>query len=288
MKRYIILFFYICSLSFLYGKGQEILEFRAKGIGMAERLELDEWKNSRRIALIIGVNEYKSLAHLFFANNDSLKMKLALEQVGKFNEIILMNDETGKENPKLLPTKKNIVSTYNRIIKEKPDLLLFYFSGHGFMAQNGENVIAPINAIYDSKEIKNAISISQLAKEAKKVPKAMFFIDACREKIVEGRKSLSGKIFGNFPDEVLNAKGVAIMMSTKPGGYSYEVRDLGGGLFTYYLVKGISGGVQDLGPEYVTFDALKTYTEQNIRNYAKNLKGKEQYLIPQVTIPGIF
>lgn len=263
-------------VGFLGAKERRQPDVRKKGIGIASNEEIEQWKSSKRVALIIGVNDYKSLAPLAFANNDSLKMKLVLEQVGKFDEIILMNDETGSVKSGLLPTKKNILKAFKRILKDKPDLFLFYFSGHGFMAKNGENVLAPLNAIYNRKGFRNTINISYLARQAKKISKSIFFIDACRENIMEGRKGIAGKLFGEFPDEVINARGIAMMMSTKPGGYSYEIKELGGGLFTYYLVKGISGEVQDLGPEYVTFESLRTYVERSIRKYIQKMNGKEQ------------
>lgn len=249
----------------------------AKGFELVTEKEIKKWKTSRRVALIVGVNGYESLSRLTFANSDSLKMKLTLEQVGKFDEIILLNDQVGKEDTLLKPTRKNIIREFNRLTKSRPNLFLFYFSGHGFMDENGENILAPLDIVYkNKKQIKNTIKISSLVKEAKKLRQSIFFLDACREELKEGRKALEGEQFGELPEEVLNARGIGIMMGTKPGGFSYENKELGSGLFTHFLVEGISGGVQNEGPEYVTFRSLKSYVERNIKEYITKHKKEEQ------------
>ncbi|MCB1193968.1 MAG: caspase family protein [Leptospiraceae bacterium] len=249
-----------------------------KGIDLVSEEEIKVWKSSKRVALIVGINGYESLSRLTFATGDSLKMKLVLEQVGKFDEIVLLNDQVGKDNLKYYPTKKNIEREFNRLVGGHPNMFLFYYSGHGFMNQDGENIIAPIDIVYKSKnEIRNTIKISTLVKKSKKLPQSIFFLDACREELKEGRKALQGEQFGNLPEEVIHARGIGIMMGTKPGGYSYENKELGSGLFTHFLVEGISGGVQNEGPEYVTFRSLKSYVEEKIQEYV-TLHNKEEQI----------
>lgn len=250
----------------------------SKGLRIASDEDVKKWNNSNRMAIVVGVNGYKSLSKLSFAVGDSLKMKVTLEQVGHFNKIVLLNDETGESDPKLLPTKANIEREFENMVKEEPSLLLFYFSGHGFMNSEKDNIVAPIDIVYKGEgNISDGVSITEFVKKSSKLPQALFFIDACREKLREGARAASGDVFGDLPDNVQNARGVAVMMGTKPGGYSYENPEIGGGVFTHFLLKGISGGVQnEFEPEYVTFGRLKDYVEKHVEEYSKSETGKSQ------------
>ncbi|HNO24503.1 MAG TPA: caspase family protein [Leptospiraceae bacterium] len=248
-----------------------------KGLMIASEEDIKSFEGTKRYALIVGVNGYKNLNKLSFAVGDSLKMKLTLEQIGKFNKVVLLNDESGEKDPSLLPTRVNIEREFKSMIKDHPKLLLFYFSGHGFMNSAGENVIAPMDVIYESKKnVSNYLSIHQLVKSASVLDQAVFLIDACREKLTDNTKSVEADKYGDFPENVRNAKGVAIMMGTKPGGFSYENPKLGSGTFTHFLIEGMNGGVQDDGLEYVTFGKLKEYVESHMGEYTKKETNKKQ------------
>jgi len=255
----------------------------AKGVRIISKGDIKSWQASKRVALVVGVNNYSrrgGLAPLNYGASDARKMELTLNQVGKFNRVILLNDDTGKEDPALLPMKDNIEREFEKLIEEKPRLLLFYFSGHGFQTPDGKNVLAPLNAqiSHKSTKVKSVLIIQEMVKQvtAAGIPQALFFLDACRENMRAGAKAASGEIFTKLPDDVRQARGVGVMMGTRPGGYSYENADLDGGVFTHFLVNGLTGGVQDDpkyitagGEAYVTFGALKDYVEENVRTYTK-------------------
>jgi hypothetical protein len=98
----------------------------------------------------------------------------------------------------MAPTKANIEATYQEILAENPDTLLFYYSGHGFIeGEGGENFIAPkdIDVKFEKKkvgkEIKevpvplNGISLKVMGVQAAKVKRVVFLIDACRSPLPE-------------------------------------------------------------------------------------------------------
>ena len=250
---------------------------KSKGMTIATEAEIKDWQGSKRVALVVGVNGYQTLSRLNFAVGDSTKMKLSLDQVGHFDKIVLLNDEVGERKKELLPTKANIEREFNALLLEKPKMLLFYFSGHGFMNNARENIIAPIDIQYQSREkVDRFVSITSLVKQAHGISQSIFLLDACREQLTKNTKALDGEKFGTLPPDVENAKGVAIMMGTAPGGFSYENENLGGGIFTHFLVRALNGGVQDEGPEYVTFGKLKEYMEKHIPEYTLKEVNKKQ------------
>lgn len=267
--------------------------------------EIKNWQSYRRTALIVGVSDYRpgsGLRRLNFGSSDSQKMGSVLKDVGKFTEIVVLNDELGKADPKLRPTKENILRERDRLLEMNPHLFLFYFSGHGFELK-GENIVTPSDTVMgtENAEALNTLNIaSEIIEEAKSYNKkrkekssepeeedrfshirdgaeqVIVFLDACREAARDGKAGV-GKPFSDFPERIKTAKGVAIFLGTSEGGFSYEDGQLAGGVFTHFLVKGISGEVQNNGAEYVTFNGLKEYVEKATAEYIR-LKGRNKQI----------
>ena len=275
-----------------------------KGIQIVSEEDQKNWSGSKRVALIVGVSSYplgSGLSRLNFGASDSQKMASVLHDVGRFDEVVLLNDEIGISNPALSPKKENIIRERDRLLAMNPHLFLFYFSGHGFELK-GDNVVTPIDTVMgkDKEEPKNVLNIAkEIIDEAKSyraarqakvkkteedeisetkehygVSQVIVFLDACRETLRDGRSG-SGVKFSEFPERIRSAKGVGIFIGTSPGGYSYEDGKLGGGVFTHYIVQGMSGEVQNKGGEYVTFNDLKNYVETEMAEYIRK-KGKNE------------
>jgi hypothetical protein len=164
-----------------------------------------------RIAFLLGINSYKATTSLKYAVEDSEAIEDLLLRTGKYDKLIKLNDYgkiTTILNPdtlsytsqriKMAPTKANIEATYQEVLAENPDTLLFYYSGHGFIeGEGGENFIAPkdIDVKFEKKkvgkEIKevpvplNGISLKVMGVQAAKVKRVVFLIDACRSPLPE-------------------------------------------------------------------------------------------------------
>lgn len=116
----------------------------------------------QRIAIVIGLIQYKNSEKLKYAIDDSKNIKSILEKVGYYDEIILLNEEEGKRNQKKSPTYENILDVLKEVNNRKPLSLLFYYSGHGFE----NNSIATENTIVlaDTKKpnAKNVLPIKEI------------------------------------------------------------------------------------------------------------------------------
>ncbi len=165
------------------------------------------WYEKKRIAFILGINEYQNTTNLKYAVKDSREMKNLFLEVGYFDKIYLLNDLDGLEvyedkkiysNQKILPYKKNIEEIYKFILSEKPDTFLLYYSGHGFIEGiDNKNSIAPkdVEVLFekDKPRAKNGILISEMAdgflksqpKNFKNPEQVIFLIDACRSPLPE-------------------------------------------------------------------------------------------------------
>ncbi len=268
----------------------------------------EAWQKTRRVALIVGVGNYlkeSRLNSLKYTSNDSQKMASVLKDIGHFDEVVLLNDDTGFYNNRYKPTKENIIREFRRLVKTDPQTFLFYFSGHGF-EEKEENIVALSDTVKEAGTSRNVLNVAKEIIEPAKlwklrerqeknrkgeteedeynppgvndgIPQIMVFLDACRETIDGKKGGEKGTAFGEFklPERLRGAKGVGIFLGTSPGGFSYEDSSLGGGVFTEFLVKGLSGEVQNRGGEYVTFNDLKLYVEQEMKAYIK-AKGKNE------------
>jgi hypothetical protein len=164
-----------------------------------------------RIAFLVGINSYKATTSLKYAVGDSEAIEDLLLKTGKYDKLIKLNDygkittilnpETqvySSQRIKMAPTKANIEETYQEILAENPDTLLFYYSGHGFIeGEGGENFIAPkdVDVKFEKQKVGkvekevpiplNGISLKVMGIQASKVKRVVFLIDACRSPLPE-------------------------------------------------------------------------------------------------------
>jgi uncharacterized caspase-like protein len=91
------------------------------------------WRSSsgRRVALLAGVNQYTSpeLTHLRYAESDVERLASILQNLGGFQCTVLIGSNA---------TKRSITEGLFRSLQELSgkDFFLFYFTGHGFSAEN--------------------------------------------------------------------------------------------------------------------------------------------------------
>jgi uncharacterized caspase-like protein len=175
--------------------------------------------------------------------------------------------------------------------------------------------------VYDYK---NVISINKL-KDSLKAKRIIFLVDACRTKFIPAevtketeKNEVTNKInpkldssqtkedivkqyfqeqgwIGLKPhsiveeelsEEILDSKGVTILFGTATENESNEDTTMKGGVFTYYLCKGLMGEIQDsAGPEYISFRSLDSYLDKQFKKY-ENRTGLAQALYKNTDFKG--
>src|SRR5262249_21379113 len=112
--------------------------------------------------------------------------------------------------------------------------VLFFFSGHGF-ADKGENYLATFEATSGELAASGlAVKRVEALLKATGAPRQVIFIDACRN---EPGTSVGSRSFEKFQASA----GLRELLSTKAGRISYEDEQLGSGVFTHFLVRGLRG-----------------------------------------------
>ena len=213
-------------------------------------------------AMIIGVGDYNHMPVLNYTDDDAYRIYKHLRSAkgGSLpgERIRVLIDEDAKRE-KILRLGKELFS------KAGPnDLVVLYFSGHGvkgaFLPSNYDGQGG--NQLYYSE-------ISQLLKSSRAKYK-LVIADAC----------YSGSLYTSHGASEQNRlktlyssqarAGTALIMSSRSEETSLESSVLRQGVFTYFLVKGLSGEADRNLDNIVTIKELFGFIQVNVRSYTKN------------------
>ncbi len=224
----------------------------------------DSEKRSERLAIVVGINKYSYFNNLKYAVPDARAIKETLESKGNF-EVRYYVDDSPKS-----PDKSNIMQALRDAEDDVKQgfvkTLVVYFAGHGVEINGNHYLITASTYPKDLPE--TAISLNEvisILNEAKKKSKVMLFLDACRTDPTH-RGSSDSRIWKSD----INSHGLAILKSTAEGQYSYEMPDLGHGVYTYYLNKGLEGEADSDGNGFVSYDELRKYVRDSMYEWSDN------------------
>lgn len=219
-------------------------------------------------AIIVGVADYKNYTpangDLSYTVKDAISFYNFLKSKKGGNvpasNIILLTDAQA--------SKANIIAKGKAIFAKakKDDRVIFYFSGHG-----SRGCFVP----YDSDPLwfSEVKSIFRCAKCDTK----LLFADACFSGSMRKGLTENSEWKKNMEKSVkaTSNMNIAVMMSCQGDEYSIEASDLGNGLFTYYLMKGLGGSANRDGNKFVTIQELFHYVYHNVQDGASARNHKQ-------------
>jgi len=187
-------------------------------------LYIKKYKNEKKIALIIGNNDYQHFSKLKNSKNDASDMRYTLSNLGF--EVLYLENGT-------LRDMKKIVKKFGYKLKHS-GVGFFYYAGHGLEVE-GKNYLIPTNAKIDDKEDVEfeSLAVNRIIKkmEYSKNRLNIVVLDACRNDPF----SRGG---GGGLAPINNAKGMYIAFATAPGEVASDGSERNG-LFTKYLIENI-------------------------------------------------
>lgn len=211
-----------------------------------------------RYAILVAPNYAGSdLNPLRFTVADTLELKGELERQGYVTRLISPGEATSE-------SIRNALTSARQLLEGKPQsTFLFAFSGHGFQMKDpsgqDRNYLATLGVTRD-RLAQEALPLDEVEKlmTDSGARRKVILIDACRNdpnaKGADGARSFA---------QLQESEGTTILLSTRPGGFSYEDRELGHGIFTYYLLEGLRG--KAAGKDgFVTFYDLEKYVETSV------------------------
>jgi len=234
-------------------------------------------RNGNRWAITVGINDYwdPGITDLKKARNDAINLGDMFTKNGEFTKVFVMSDNLEPRNSNF-PTLFNIESNIDYIIKmsDKNDLVIFHFSGHGITNEKNESYLicadTKISSVFTS-----SISLEFIINKFKSagLNKILLFVDACRETVSETK----GIKKNQFKEKIFQESEVAaVFYATKQGWYSYEDPNSENGIFTRFLLSGLSGKADFNNDKLITFTELDQYVTEEIFNYALTINYQQK------------
>ena len=212
----------------------------------------------QRRALLVGINSYDHMKSLSWCIDDVLAMRQVLEfhenHASNFSCHIMCGSESVPDAPDSPSGGERI--TFNRLrfaleeLFAYDDMVLFYFSGHGYQTDRGVYLVAQDGTRTLPGILLNDVLAMANASPAREV---LLIIDSC----------FSGAL--GEPDQTRDIAnlylrpGVTLLAAAKPNQQAIEQG--GRGLFTHLVIGALKGGASDVRG-YVSSTAIYAYVEQ--------------------------
>jgi formylglycine-generating enzyme required for sulfatase activity len=228
-----------------------------------------------KIALLIGVSEYEpGLNPLSAAVKDVEAMRRILvhPEMGGFAEA----DITVLENPKRQEMEYAIEKLFAD--RQKDDLLLFYFSGHGIKDEKGKLYLSTRSTRKNNGRLvkTSAVAATMLHDNLNesRSQRQVLILDCCFSGAIA--QGLTVKDDGSVNvQEHLGGKGRAILTASTSTQYSFEQEGSELSVYTRYLVEGIEKGAADQdGDGWISVDELHEYASIKVTEAAPAMTPK--------------
>jgi hypothetical protein len=232
--------------------------------------------------LLVGVNNYRpypetpAMPPLSYAESDARRMAQALRDPskGRAGRVRLLVDSEASKTAieaELRDLAKRLQAT---------DTLIVYYSGHGMPNSQGQATLMPSDAKTNDEEtwlpIETLQALVQRYSEGK--GRLILILDACfsgqsqrgvRSFTMPGRKAPVA------PQSPVLTGGNIVLASSSDTQPSWEDAELGGGVFTSYLLEAISGKGDENGDGYVTIGEAYRYASVQVEAFSQR-KGNVQ------------
>lgn len=232
-------------------------------------------------AVVVGVDRYKSLPDAEFAESDARDMTAALEALG-----------VPEENVVVLSGARATLSEVSKYVEEwlprrvsKDSRVYFYFSGHGAPdVSDGTAYLMPWDA--DAAFVKSTgFPLSRLYQALGElhVTSVVAVIDACfsgaggRSVLAPGLRPLVTVRLPKSPPPR-----VAVLAAAESEEVAGSLPERGHGLFSYYVLKGLSGAADAKDAGHLTLRQLHAYVRKHVILDARR-QNREQ--TPTLTAP---
>ena len=218
-----------------------------------------------RWALLVGVDRYVDPAFppLRFCVSDVLALAHALRGLGY--TVVALYDDADEE--RLLPTHDNVEAELVRLaqVAGPDDLLLVHFACHGKLV-DGQPVLITREARAPTLMHK-ALRLAEVERQMResKARRLVLVLDACHTGVEIGRDLADPEFIHNAYEL---AEGFALIAASTAQQVAQEWDEKAHGVFTYYLLEGLSGRADRAGKGFVTVDDLKTHVLDGLRRWS--------------------
>jgi hypothetical protein len=228
----------------------------------------NEFPNKWAILFACKDYELKDLATLEYPIADVVEFKKALHDYLEFPEDHFLTFGEGLQHPPEYSTFWDKLGNFlNTHPVKEDDLLLFYFTGHGF--REDKDYLLPQRASLNNPR-KTGIAVEDVIAELlrSKCKNIVMFLDACRSPM-RGAKGAKG--IGEQSADLMEKNEVLCFFSCYPEEQSWEIEELQHSSFTYCVLEALRGA------KCATAAEMDTYLLQEVPLLnAKYKKGQQK------------
>ena len=236
----------------------------------------------KRWAFLVGINRYTDYSSLNYCVDDVLALK---EMLSKANyTVVCLHDRQDRDDPEGTPNRcyptvniraefENLCSAIRQREDASDDLLLVYFACHGTSCAEQPRLVA--NDTRKSLLDKRAISIDELEQGMANsgAGRRVLMLDACHIGLGRGPRGSRSRAPEN--SELLNkiyaqAKGYALLSASTDQQDAHEWEGVKHGVFSFYVLLGLSGEAALQGDRKVTVGNLAGYIEVKLQAWQVN------------------
>ena len=228
---------------------------------------------TKNFAIAIGINKYELIHRpLNYAASDAEKVRNFLLSEANFNQVFYYSDYSPSiNNISTRPTRSGLLRllkvTFENEFMGVGDNFWFFFSGHGARVK-GIDYIIPSDAFIEDIE-NSAISVNYIIQRLQRcgADNVVLILDACREQGDNTTRDIQG--MGEQTEIEAREKGIITICSCSPNEYSWELKDLQQGVFTYALLEGLGSKGRK-----ATVERLNEHLKYRVKELAKS-QGKQ-------------
>jgi hypothetical protein len=254
--------------------------------------------------LAVGINKYKNEVYsLDWARPDAEAFVEAIKMRGRpiFRDIL--NFKGGLYDDRA--TRANIEAAFKEIQADPNDVFVFYYAGHGAMNEGGDGkhakdfylALHDVTKFYGDDEQLSAkgISAAELAMWVAgiKAQKKLIILDACQSGGAVAKFDEMAQVVGRARAgparekaifQLARSAGVTVVAAAGTEQFAIEVKELGHGLFTYALLKGLAGEADTSGDGTITVVKLVAYLSSQVPLLSERYRRMTQY--PEINMRG--
>lgn len=211
---------------------------------------------SRRIGVVIGINQYQAFPRLTAAVSDADRIGSLLDELG-YDHVEYLRDGAA--------TRAAIIDLMERrvpLIASDDDLVTVFFAGHG-MTSAGMGYILPVDAKRNARQ--TAISVQRLKESALRMRArhVLYLMDACFSGTMF-RKSVAIDETNSLAFWEAASKQRVVQLMTAGNADEMVLESGGWGSFTRSVHDGLQGKADLNRDQVVTSDELAQYVERRV------------------------
>lgn len=211
-------------------------------------------------AFLVGINQYSDpvFPQLEFCVNDVLALGRTFKMLGY--KVVALHDNAPRD--RFIPSSMNIEMELNRIcqIAGPDDLLWVHFACHGKLIGD-KPVLVPCD-VNKTELARKTLSLTKIEKEmsSSKAAQLVLTLDTCHTAMEFGKKITEPE----FIDIACKLKKKIDIMAACTDPHTAKWKDKEHGLFTNYLLEGLSGVADNDKDGLVRFNELNNYVSDSL------------------------